>query len=91
MKIARATGSTTCVSAATWRSGWANEGSQLHLSSNTDESEPELGWSNTGPQLRLSDGYALGNVRESDGDCDAEDDDTGGDVLDQGEFDLRPW
>jgi hypothetical protein len=91
MKIARATGSTTCVSAATRRSGWANEGSQLHLSSNTDESEPELGWSNTGPQLRLSDGYALGNVRESDGDCDVEDDIPAVTCSTKASSTLRPW
>jgi hypothetical protein len=68
--------------------GWANEGSQEHLHAAIGgEGEPDLGWANTGSQLDLAAGYERGSIRESDGDCDAEDDDPGGDVLDRGEFD----
>jgi hypothetical protein len=62
--------------------GWANEGSQAHLSYGFggDEAEPELGWANTGPQIipRSTDQpYA-----EGDGDCDAEEDDPPGGAID---------
>jgi hypothetical protein len=55
--------------------GWANDGSQAHLSYGFggDESEPELGWSNTGSQkMRARDDLAFA---ESDGNCDDEPDD----------------
>lgn len=55
--------------------GWANEGSQESLGvPMADEAEPELGWG-VSPQFRLADGYSVGDIRESDNDCDAEDDD----------------
>jgi hypothetical protein len=44
----------------------------MRLTSNDEETEPELGWGNTGPQTRLAAGYELGNVRESDGNADDE-------------------
>lgn len=60
---------------------WPEEISQAHLSGSDKESDEQLGWANQGSQLLLHAGL------EGDGDCDAEDDDPGGDDLDHGEFD----
>jgi hypothetical protein len=65
--------------------GWTNEGSQLSLGvPQEDEAEPELGWNNGGMHLQLVAGYEGGSIRESDGDCDREEDDPpGGNVDDE--------
>jgi hypothetical protein len=69
--------------------GWANEGTQGHLSGSADESEPSLGWNNNGMHLQLAAGFSGGDMGESDGDCGTEDDDPGGgNVEDEGEPDY---
>lgn len=73
--------------------GWAAEGSQAHLTGNSDESELELAWQNTGSQLRLAVQAGWSDVNaEGDGNCDAEDDDPGGgNVEDDGEAAGSWW
>jgi hypothetical protein len=65
--------------------GWANEGSQEHLSGRADEDEPSLGWTDIGTQLFLAAGYSGGMIRESDGDCDDEPEPVEYDPCDFGE------